>query len=388
MQRQTTTGAKEQRTKGLPIADFRLPIENRKSEIVDRKSLCLSSSVPLCFCAFLIPLIMSTVAIADDWPTYRSDPARSAITSQTVGPRLFLQWTYTPVHAPKPAWPMPSEELPRMHNDNAYHVVMADNCAVFGSCTTNKVTSIDVATGQIRWTFFTEGPVRFAPALYDGKVYVGSDDGYVYCIDGQDGSLEWQYRAGPSEEKIIGNGRMISLWPVRTGVLVDDGVVYFAAGVFPYEGLYICALRAGDGSVLWKNDTLGDRAHELEFGGISPHGYLVASRQILYVPSGRSMPAAFDRKTGKFLYCASPGGNPCRPPSTARPESSFTVPPPAANGVEHGLCSITTGSSPASISRANPPKWPMMPGPEKDREMRSSGSPALTWWSHASLHTS
>ncbi|MHC4681864.1 MAG: methyltransferase domain-containing protein, partial [Planctomycetota bacterium] len=37
-------------------------------------------------------------------------------------------------------------------------------------------------------------------------------------------------------------------------------------------------------------------------------GYLVASRQILYVPSGRSMPAAFDRKTGKFLYCASPGG--------------------------------------------------------------------------------
>ena len=101
---------------------------------------------------------------------------------------------------------------------------------------------------------------------------------------------------------------MISLWPVRTSVLVDNGVVYFAAGVFPYEGLYIYALNAADGSVVWVNDTVGDRAHELEFGGMSPHGYLVASSRILYVPSGRAMPAAFDRASGKFLFFASPGG--------------------------------------------------------------------------------
>jgi outer membrane protein assembly factor BamB len=195
-----------------------------------------------------------------------------------------------------------------MHNDNAYHVVMAGKNAYFGSSVTNKVYSVDMAKGEIRWEFFTEGPVRFAPAVYRGKVYAGSDDGCMYCIDAEDGSLVWKYRAGPSDEKVIGNGRMISLWPVRTGVLVDDGVVYFAAGIFPYEGLYVCALKADDGSVVWKNDTIGDRAHEMEYGGISPHGYLIASRDIVYVPSGRSMPAAFDRKTGKFLYCASPGG--------------------------------------------------------------------------------
>ena len=275
----------------LPMADGRL--KNRKSQIP---------------CAFLILLIVSAAAVADDWPTYRADPARSAVTSDTVGPALFLQWTYTPAHPPKPAWPMPAEELPRMHNDNAYQVVMADGAAYFGSCATDKVYCLDAATGETRWTFFTEGPVRFAPSLYQGNVYVGSDDGCVYCLNAKDGSLKWKYRAGPSDEKIIGNGRMISLWPVRTSVLVDGGIVYFAAGVFPYEGLYICALKAGDGSVVWKNDTIGDRAHEMEFGGISPHGYPVASRDILYVPSGRSMPAAFDRKTGKFLYCAAPGG--------------------------------------------------------------------------------
>jgi outer membrane protein assembly factor BamB len=140
-----------------------------------------------------------------------------------------------------------------------------------------------------------------------GRVYFGSDDGYVYCLDALNGSLIWKYRAGPSDEKVIGNGRMISLWPVRTSVLVDEGKVYFGAGVFPFEGIYICAVGADDGAVIWKNDTIGDRAHDLEYGGISPHGYLVASRDVLYVPSGRAMPAAFDRKTGKFLFYASPG---------------------------------------------------------------------------------
>jgi outer membrane protein assembly factor BamB len=247
------------------------------------------------------------VSLGEDWATYRSDIARSGITCETIGPELFLQWKYVPVHKPKPAWPMPSEELPRMHNDNAFHVVIADGSAYFGSGTTDKIYTIDVAKGQIRWSFSAEGPIRFAPTVYAGKVYFGSDDGYVYCLDGKDGSLVWRYHPGPNDEKIIGNGRMISLWPVRTGVLADDGIVYFAAGVFPYEGLYICALKAGDGSVVWKNDTLGDRAHELEFGGISPHGYPIASEDVLYIPSGRSMPAGFNRHTGEFLFYASPG---------------------------------------------------------------------------------
>ncbi|MFH1719718.1 MAG: PQQ-binding-like beta-propeller repeat protein, partial [Planctomycetota bacterium] len=261
-----------------------------------------------CLLGLLILPAIEGICWAGDWPTYRADGARSGVSSETVGPELFLQWRYVPTHPPKPAWPMPAEELPRMHNDNAYHAVIAGNNVYFGSSVTNKVYSIDAAKGEIRWTFFTEGPVRFAPTVHDGKVYVGSDDGHVYCIDGESGSLVWRYRAGPSDEKVIGNGRMISLWPVRTSLLADNGIIYFAAGVFPYEGLYICALRAEDGSVVWKNDTIGDRVHELEFGGISPHGYLVASSEVLYVPSGRSMPAAFDRNTGEFLFCASPGG--------------------------------------------------------------------------------
>lgn len=195
-----------------------------------------------------------------------------------------------------------------MHADGAFHVALAGGRAFFGSSVTDEICAIDVASGGVCWSFFAEGPVRFAPTVHEGRIYAGSDDGYVYCLNAADGSLVWRYRPGPSDEKVLGNGRMISLWPVRTSVLVDRGVVYCGAGVFPYEGIIICALNAADGSVVWKNDTIGDRAHELSFGGISPHGYLLASDEILYVPAGRAMPAAFSRRTGEFLFWAAPGG--------------------------------------------------------------------------------
>jgi hypothetical protein len=39
-------------------------------------------------------------------------------------------------------------------------------------------------------------------------------------------------------------------------VLVEDGEVYFGAGVF-HMRVFILRLAAKDGSVIWKNDTTG-----------------------------------------------------------------------------------------------------------------------------------
>ncbi len=256
----------------------------------------------------IIPLFFS--CSKDDkkgWLTYRHDGFRSGVTGNTLSENLSPQWVFKPAHLPLTAWHKPGEELPRMHSDHTYHVVAANGLTYFGSSVDNKLYALNTATGEVQWTFYTEGPIRFTPSIRGNRIFFGSDDGYVYSLQASDGDLLWKYRAGPTDQKIIGNGRMIALWPVRTSVLVEDDVVYFGAGVFPYEGIYICALNAKNGKVIWKNDTIGDKTHELQFGGISPHGYLLASEDILYVPSGRSMPAAFDRKSGKFLYTLIPG---------------------------------------------------------------------------------
>ena len=203
---------------------------------------------------------------------------------------------------------MPGEEQPRMHTDRAFHVSVVGKTAFFGSSADNKLRAINTRTGAERWSFFAEGAIRFAPHVVNGKVYFGSDDGYAYCLNAATGKRIWRYQPSVTTERVIGNGRMISLWPLRTGLLVDKDIVYMAAGIFPYEGLYVCAVDANTGREIWKNDTAGDLSWELQYGGMAPQGYLIASENTLYVPSGRAMPAAFDRKTGKFQSFLSGGG--------------------------------------------------------------------------------
>jgi len=242
------------------------------------------------------------------WSTYRHDSARTGVTTEELPSNLSLNWTYIPSHAPKPVWSLPAEEMPRMHFDNTYYVSAVNGLIYFGSSVDNKVYALDISTGKEKWTFFTEGPVRFSPMVYNNRVYFGSDDGYVYCLKAKSGILVWRYCPGPKDNKVLGSGRMVSLWPVRTSVLVEDETVYFGAGVFPYDGLYVCALNARNGSVIWKNDNLDDDVFDLQYGGVSPQSYLIASEDHLFVPSGRAMPAVFDKTGGSFLFYLSPSG--------------------------------------------------------------------------------
>jgi outer membrane protein assembly factor BamB len=260
--------------------------------------------------ACLLAWILALSVVRADWPSFRHDNRRSASTSESPGADLFLQWEARSRHRPSPAWPAPTEELPRMHSDNAFHAVLASGRAFFASSVTNELTCIDAVSGKVVWTFLTGGPVRNTPTVANDSVYVGSDDGWVYCLAAANGDLRWRYRPGPNERKVLGNGRMISRWPVRTNVLVDGGVAYVGAGVFPHEGIFICALQADNGALIWQNDRIGNRSHELKYGGMSPQGHLLASSDVLYVPSGRAIPAAFARKTGEFLFFMSTSGDP------------------------------------------------------------------------------
>jgi len=255
--------------------------------------------------AFVVAATTVVAARAEDWPTYRHDAARSGITSEQVQPPLAECWAFKPQHAPQPAWgdpkPEPVEgilELRRIHFDDVFQVAVADGAVYFGSSANGKVYCLDAATGRLRWTAITEGPVRLAPTVTGGRVFVGSDDGYAYCLDAADGSVVWKFRAAPEDQRVLGSGKMISLWPLRSGVLVDDGVAYLAAGIFPAEGIFLYALDAESGREIWRNDTCGEDPQSR----MSFQGYLLASKTTLYTPMGRVSPAAFDRATGKLKY--------------------------------------------------------------------------------------
>jgi len=82
--------------------------------------------------------------------------------------------------------------------------------------------------------------------------------------------------------------------------LIHEGIAYFGAGVFPHETVYLYAVDAETGSVVWKNDRISQE--DAGRNPLSPQGYLLATDDFLVVPSGRALPAAFDRKTGEELH--------------------------------------------------------------------------------------
>jgi len=243
-------------------------------------------------------------APADDWPTYRHDNGRSGISTERLTTPLSMDWVFTPTHAPSHAWgdPQPKVvegnlELPRIRFDDVFHVTSAGGRVYFASSSDNKVYALDAKTGRITWEFCTQGPVRLAPTVWDSKVYAGSDDGNVYCLDARTGRKVWTFRAAPGKRFVLGNGKMISLWPVRTGVLIDGDIAYFGAGVFPAEGVALYAVNAKTGKLVWKNDGYGKGGR----GSISPQGYMLASKERLFVSSGRGVPATFGRKDGRLI---------------------------------------------------------------------------------------
>jgi len=258
--------------------------------------------------AVVVSSLCASLAAAGDWPSYRHDFARSGVTDEALSVPLHRQWVHRAAHAPRPAWPEPGRELNRVAFDYVYEVTAAEGLAYYGSSADHKVYAVDLGTGQVRWSFFTGGPVRFAPELADGRVFVASDDGVLTCLRGSDGRVLWQFRGAPRSERLMGNEQMMSRWPLRSGVAVVDGVVYVCAGMWPSEGVYLYALRAEDGTPLWENATSGTSylaqphpgSHAMT--GVTPQGYLLGQGDQLFVPTGRNLPAAFDRQTGKLLY--------------------------------------------------------------------------------------
>ena len=109
-----------------------------------------------------------------------------------------------------------------------------------------------------------------------------------------------------SDRRLLGNGRLISVWPVRGGPVVADGRVYFAAGVWPFEGVFVYSLEIGTGKVVWRNDRMGylfgQQPHNTHaIGGLAPQGYLLIDKNELIVPCSTAYPARLNRNDGTLI---------------------------------------------------------------------------------------
>lgn len=239
-------------------------------------------------------------AAGKDWPTRMHDIQRTGVTGEIVSLPMTPAWTYATKRAPAPAWtesPAVHDYLhkwydlkPRQHFDRCMDVAVEGARVYFGSSTSGAVTCLDLQDGSERWSFFTDAPIRFSPHAVGGRVYFGSDDGYVYCLDGESGREIWRERVAPHDDMLWGNQHMISVWPVRSSVLVDGEDIFWTAGMFPEEGMFVCKRNAADGAEVWTKPAAAP-----------PQGYLLALHDRLFVPSGKSFPRIYSRETGECI---------------------------------------------------------------------------------------
>jgi len=93
-------------------------------------------------------------------------------------------------------------------------------------------------SNNVLWTYPTGSEIRrSSPAVVDGKLYIGARDNNLYCLNIEDGSLNWSSNIGG--------------WADSPPV-VDDGKVYVATYLTSLSDSYVKCLYAENGSLKWE----------------------------------------------------------------------------------------------------------------------------------------
>lgn len=175
----------------------------------------------------------------DEWPTYRSDAARSGAGATSVPVDLKQLWQIN-------------------LGGKLSSVVMAADKVFLAAIDAHTVHALDANTGKEIWSYTAGARIDSPPTFYQGRILFGSADGFVYCLRADDGGLIWRFRAAPADRRLVAYDQVESAWPVSGAVLVENGSVYCVAGrsAFLDGGMRLLRLDPRTGEKL--NETILD----------------------------------------------------------------------------------------------------------------------------------
>ena len=164
-----------------------------------------------------------------EWPTYRGDIARSGLVSGITQPSK-LKW---------------SVELA----GELTQPVIAGEKVLVADKDNPVLRAFASSTGEPVWQFIPGGRIDSSPTIYKGLVYFGASDGFIYCLDMNDGALRWKYQAAPAVANHMYLERMEATHPVHGNVLIMNDRLYTVAGrsMFTNGGIRFLILDARTG---------------------------------------------------------------------------------------------------------------------------------------------
>ncbi len=251
-------------------------------------------------------LLFPVLASAADWPCHMGNNQRNGITGEQLAAAGLTQaWVWSSAAPPQPAWAgearydayqMVSGNKSMRSYDLAFNLSAAGTRVFVASTAEGSCIALNAADGSVAWRKVAGSAVRVAPAFDSGRVYFGSDDGNAYCVDAATGAEVWKVNPSGNTTMVPNQWKMINIYPLRCGVLVQGGNAYFAAGMVPWQAQYLMAVNATTGAQVWKqtfNTSSGaNDGHTFEGPMLSD------GSTYLYQPQGRLSPIQFLTSTG------------------------------------------------------------------------------------------
>ncbi len=170
---------------------------------------------------------------------------------------------------------------------------------VFIGSEDGNLYAIDEKNGKTYWKFKTGGAVHSSPAVFKNTVYIGSFDGSYYAIDAKSGHMKWKFKTGG--EKRFGEIGLLGLRPVDQ--YMDDLWDFFLSSpvIEPDDKNPRIFFGSSDGNVYALNANTGELEWKFEAQG-SIHCSPVLYRNILYIGSWDANLYAIDTETGKMRW--------------------------------------------------------------------------------------
>jgi outer membrane protein assembly factor BamB len=169
-----------------------------------------------------------------------------------------------------------------------------DEGKIFVTSGYGLVLRLDAKTGKEDWLVPTGSPVRGAPTLSDGRVFLITVDNELQVLSSEDGHRLWTYDGIPESAELAGSAS-----PAVTREVV----------VAPFSSGEIVALRVENGRVIWNDSLAATRRFDPMSTLADVRGRPVIDRGRVYAISHSGRMTAIDLRTGNRIWEQDVGGS-------------------------------------------------------------------------------
>ena len=152
-----------------------------------------------------------------DWSLFRGGPRATGVAAAELPEKLEVLWTF-------------KTEKGGFESTAA---IVKDR--VFIGSTDGNLYCLDIQSGKKLWAFSTELGFTASPSVLTGLVYLGDVDGRFYCVSAEDGTERWRF---DSEAEINSSANFY-----------QDKVLFGSQ-----DGMLYC-LKAASGELAWKYES-------------------------------------------------------------------------------------------------------------------------------------